>query len=83
VPGETILVETEFKHPLIMNLLMFSGESILLLVLAYQLSKDPVAAARHQKNKVNPMVFSAPALLDVIGSFLNFTGLALISASTY
>ena len=32
---------------------------------------------------MNPLVFSAPALLDTLGSFLNFTGLALISASTY
>ena len=43
--GETEMVETSFRHPLIMNLLMFSGEAILLLVLALQLSKDPVAAA--------------------------------------
>ena len=47
INGEVITVETEFRHPLIMNLLMFSGESILLLVLALQLSKDPAAAARH------------------------------------
>merc|ERR1711871_1117374 len=66
-----------------MNLLMFGGESLLLIALAIQLSKDPVAATRHQKNRVNPMIFSAPALLDTLGSFLNFTGLSLISASTY
>ena len=83
VTGKVELVETEFKHPLIMNLLMFAGESILLLVLSIQLSKDPAAAARHMKNKVNPIIFSAPALLDTLGSFLNFTGLVLISASTY
>ena len=39
--GEMELVETEFKHPLIMNLLMFSGEATLLLALAFQLSKNP------------------------------------------
>jgi len=77
------IVTTEFKHPLIMNLLMFSGEAILLLMLAIRLSKDPAAAAHHKKNKMNPLVFSAPAFLDTIGSFLNFTGLALISASSY
>lgn len=81
--GETQMVETEFKHPLIMNLLMFSGESILLLVLALQLSRDSEAAQAHQKNKANPLIFATPALLDTIASFLNFTGLALISASTY
>ena len=81
--GEITMVETEFRHPLIMNLLMFSGESILLLALALQLSRDPVAANRHQKNKVSPLVFMAPALLDTLGSFCNFTGLMLISASTY
>ena len=28
-------------------------------------------------------MLAAPALLDTMGSFLNFTGLALISASTF
>ena len=32
---------------------------------------------------MNPLVFAGPALLDTIASFLQFTGLALISASTY
>jgi len=81
--GETIMVDTEFKHPLIMNLLMFAGESMLLIILALQLARDPVAAARHQKNKANPLIFTAPALLDTLGSFCNFTGLVLISASTF
>ncbi len=31
----TQLVETEFKHPLLMNLLMFSGEAMLLLLLNF------------------------------------------------
>ena len=75
--------ETEFRHPLIMNLLMFCGEAILLIALYIKLARDPVAAAKHQKNKINPFVFSAPALLDTLGSFLNFTGLMLISASTF
>lgn len=77
------MVDTEFKHPLIMNLLMFSGEATLLLALAFQLSRNPQAAAKHQKNKVNPLVFAAPALLDTLGSFLNFSGLMLISSATY
>ena len=34
-------------------------------------------------NKLNPIIFAGPALLDTIASFLSFTGLALISASTY
>ena len=66
-----------------MNMLMFSGEAILLLVLAYQLSKNPLAANKHQKNAINPMVFAAPAFLDTLGSFLNFSGLMLMSQSTY
>jgi hypothetical protein len=33
--------ETEFKHPLLMNLLMFSGEAMLLILLNLQLAKDP------------------------------------------
>ena len=80
--GET-LVDTHFRHPLIMNMLMFSGEAVLLLALAYQLSKNPVAAARHQKNAINPMVFAAPAFLNTLGSFLNFSGLMLMSSSAY
>ena len=34
-------VLTEFKHPLIMNLLKFAGESILLPILSFKLIKDP------------------------------------------
>ena len=75
--------ETEFKHPLMMNLLMFIGEASLLLVLRYQLANDSVAAASHEKNKARPMLFLGPAILDTVGSFLNFTALAYISASTY
>ena len=33
--GVALVVETEFKHPLLMNLLMFLGEAILLIVLKY------------------------------------------------
>jgi len=35
--GMLVPHETEFKHPLLMNLLMFTGEASLLLVLRYQL----------------------------------------------
>ena len=35
--GMPVPHETEFKHPLLMNLLMFIGEASLLLVLRYQL----------------------------------------------
>ena len=73
----------EFKHPLIMNMLMFSGEIMLLLFLQIYLMKNPEAAVAHQQNKANPLLFLSPSFLDVCGSFLNFTGLALISASTY
>ena len=73
----------EFKHPLIMNMLMFLGEMSLLLILQIYLMKNPEAAANHQQNKANPLLFLSPSMLDVCGSFLNFTGLALISASTY
>ena len=77
------MIETEFKHPLLMNFLMFMGEASLLFVLQIQLKQDPIAAAVHEKNKANPVLFAAPALLDTFGSFLNFTGLMLISASSY
>ena len=80
---ETISKVVEFKHPLIMNMLMFSGEIMLLLFLQIYLMKNPDKAIEHQQNKANPLLFLAPSMLDVIGSFLNFTGLALISASTY
>jgi len=73
----------EFKHPLIMNMLMFTGEIMLLLFLQIYLMRNPEAAVAHQQNKANPLLFLSPSFLDVCGSFLNFTGLALISASTY
>ena len=44
---------------------------------------DPIMAVDHARNKASPFVFAAPALLDCIGSFLNFTALAFISASSY
>ena len=66
-----------------MNLLMFLGEASLLLVLRYQMSNDAIAAASHEQNKVNPIIFAVPALFDTIGSFAGFTGLMLISPSTY
>ena len=74
---------TEFKHPLLLNLLMFMGEASLLIVLHFQLRNDSAAAAIHEKNKANRLVFLVPAILDTFGSFLNFTALAYISASTY
>ena len=81
--GVISLHETEFKHPLVMNLLMFLGEASLLLVLRLQMASDPIAAASHEQNKLNPLTFTIPALLDTIGSFAGFTGLMLISPSTY
>ena len=80
---ETVTKEVEFKHPLLMNLMMFTGEIVLLLLLQIHLMKNPEVAVAHQRNKANPCLFLAPSILDVCGSFLNFTGLALISASTY
>lgn len=81
--GALITSETEFKHPLLMNFLMFLGEASLLLVLRYQLKNDSVKAAIHAKNKASPLMFLAPATLDVFASFLQFTALAFISASSY
>ena len=66
-----------------MNLMMFSGEIVLLFLLRIHLMKNPEAAVAHQRNKAHPCLFLTPSILDVCGSFLNFTGLALISASTY
>ena len=66
-----------------MNLLMFIGEASLLMVLRYQMKSDPIAAASHEQNKMNPIKFAIPALLDTIGSFAGFTGLMLITPSTY
>ena len=42
-----------------------------------------MAAATHEKNKASRLLFLGPAILDTCGSFLNFTALAYISASTY
>ena len=81
--GHLVPHETEFKHPLLMNLLMFIGEASLLGVLYFKHRNDSVAAASHEKNKVSRLTFLVPALCDTFGSFLNFTALAYISASSY
>ena len=44
---ETVSKVVEFKHPLIMNMLMFSGEIMLLLFLQIYLMKNPEAAVAH------------------------------------
>ena len=62
---------------------MFFGEACLLLVLRCKLSKDKVAKAAHEHNKISPFVFALPALIDTYGVYLNLTGLALISASSF
>jgi len=62
---------------------MFLGEASLLFVLKFQLQVDPIAAAAHAKNKASRWLFLAPTFLDACGSFLNFSALALISASSY
>ena len=63
--------------------MMFIGEMLLLLLLKLRLAGNREAQIAHDQNKASPTQFMAPAILDVCGSFLNFTGLALISASTY
>ena len=80
---ETMTKAVEFKHPLFLNAMMFIGEMMLLLFLKIQLAGNREAQIAHDQNKARPTQFMAPAILDVCGSFLNFTGLALISASTY
>ena len=75
--------DTEFKHPLFMTLLMFIGEATLLIVLKFMHNSDPIAALVHQKNKANPLLFIAPATIDLCASFLAFTALAFIAASSY
>jgi len=62
---------------------MFIGEAILLLVLVLKLHTDPTASALHVKNKAKAWLFAAPAFLDACGSFMNFTGLGLISVSSF
>ena len=80
---EQVTKDVEFKHPLLMNLVMFAGEVVLLFLLQISLTKNPEAAAAHQRNRAHPCLFLTPSMLDVCGSFLNFTGLALITASTF
>ena len=76
-------IDTEFKHPLLMNFLMFIGEALLLVILHLQLKSDPSKRLEHQRNKANPIIFAVPALLDTLGSFCCFTGLSILAASTY
>lgn len=78
-----MMVDSEFKHPLILNLLMFTGEALLLLVLAIQLYRDPVKKIHHMQTRANPVIFAVPALFDTLGSFCCFTGLSILAASTF
>lgn len=81
--GALLVRETEFKHPLYMTLLMFIGEASLLIVLQFMHQSDPISALIHEKNKANPLLFIAPAFIDLCASFLSFTALAFIAASSY
>ena len=47
--GEKTLVDSEFRHPLLMNIFMFTGEAVLLLVLKlkHSMAKDPSEAIIH------------------------------------
>ena len=74
---------TEFKHPLVMNLFMFGGETLLILVFALKLIRDPIAYANYREKALSPAYFILPAIMDTLGSFLNWTGVYLISASSY
>ena len=74
---------TEFKHPLVMNLFMFGGETLLILVFALKLMRDPIAYANYKEKALSPAYFILPAIMDTLGSFLNWTGVYLISASSY
>jgi len=85
--GQEILMDSgelvAFKHPLVMNLLMFLGEALLLIVYKMMQLKDPRIAELQSALEMNPCWFMLPATLDVCGSFLNFTGLLVITASSY
>ena len=81
--GAFLLKETEFKHPLYLTLLMFLGEASLLIVLRFMHRADPVAALVHERGRANPLMFVAPAFIDLCASFLSFTALAFIVASSY
>ena len=72
-----------FKHPLVFNLVMFTGEAVLLAIYKLYQLRDRQLAILQRSTELNPLRFAIPASLDVMGSFLNFTGLALISASSY
>ena len=81
--GTEHLHTVDFKHPILLNFFLFLGETFLFVVLKLKHAKDPVAKANHERNKVNPLWFAIPACLDAIDSVLNFSGLMLITASTY
>ena len=38
--GELIIKEIEFNHPMVLNLMMFSGEVLLLILLQFTFMKD-------------------------------------------
>ena len=38
--GELITKEVEFNHPMVLNLMMFTGETLLLILLQFQFMKN-------------------------------------------
>ena len=85
--GQDILMDSgklvPFKHPMVMNLLMFLGEAFLLVIYKMMQLKDPIIAETQSAKEMNPCWFMLPASFELCGSFLNFTGLLVISASSY
>lgn len=55
----------------------------MLIVFHLKMHCDPALKTNYARNGANPLVYTVPALLDLIASFLNFTGLILLSASSY
>jgi hypothetical protein len=88
--GDSVRVKlflvTEFRHPLLMTMLMFLGELILLPIgYALSYSQDRTESAPDERAGYGRlcMINLIPASFDLFVSFLTFTGLSLLPASTF
>lgn len=78
-----------FRHALFSLVLVFLGQSSLLLVFKLMTPRDGDSAeaslerAEPPKRKANPWYFSIAAVFDACGTFGTLTGLCILAASSY
>ena len=79
----TITTVVEFKHPLLMSLLMSSGKMILLFYFKLRLAGNNEASINNDQPKINPIIMMLPAIFDAFGSIMNIYGLIKLTESIW